>query len=221
MIRLKDVSLQLGNKKIFSGLNLAVGRGEFVYIVGSSGVGKSSLLKLLYMETFPDNGSVEIAEFNTTTIKKSKVPYLRRKIGIVFQDFRLLDDRTVYENIAFVLEVTGAKRKDIPARVINALTQVGLSQKQNEMPKHLSGGEQQRVAIARALVSEPYVLLADEPTGNLDPNVSLEIMKLLKKINQSGITVLVVTHDYNLVMKEPAKILQIKDGQVFEVSLKN
>ncbi|NTV45711.1 MAG: cell division ATP-binding protein FtsE [Chlorobiales bacterium] len=221
MIKLTNISLQLGRRQIFENLNLHISRGEFVYIVGGSGAGKSTLLKLLYMDLMPENGEVQIADFSSSVISRKDIPQLRRHLGIVFQDFRLFEDRTVQENIAFVLEVTGVKSSLIAKKVNDALTEVGLTQKRNELPINLSGGEQQRVAIARAIVSEPYVLLADEPTGNLDPEVSLSIMTLLKKINAKGITVLTVTHDYQLVRQIPARILQIKDGKIFDVALKN
>ncbi len=220
MITLSNLSLQLGRKQLFENANLNIQRGEFVYIVGASGTGKSSLLKLLYMDIMPDKGHIKIGEFESTTIKKNQIPLLRRHLGIVFQDFRLFEDRTVQENVAFVLEVTGVKKKLITKKVSDALSEVGLSQKRNEMPMHLSGGEQQRVVIARAIVREPYVIIADEPTGNLDPKVAVEIMGLLKKINQRGITVLTVTHDYSLVQKIPGRILQIKDTRIFDVALK-
>jgi cell division transport system ATP-binding protein len=219
MISLKNVSLFRGNKTILDNLSFDVKRGEMLYLVGASGAGKSSLLKLLYMDLFPDSGEVKIGEFQSNEIKKRDIPYLRRNLGVVFQDFRLLEDRSVYENVAFVLEVTDVRRKDIPKKVSDALAEVGLSQKRNQMPKHLSGGEQQRVAIARALVREPFLILADEPTGNLDPTVSLEIMSLLRKINLKGITVLVVTHDYNVVQKVPSKTVLLKDGKLTEVRL--
>jgi cell division transport system ATP-binding protein len=218
MISMRDVSLQLGNKRIFEGVSLDIKRSEFVYIVGQSGAGKSSLLKLLYMETMPDGGEVQVGEYNSRTVKPREIPYLRRNLGIVFQDFKLFEDRTVYENIAFVLEVTDVRPRDIPKKVSDALSEVGLSQKRNELPQVLSGGEQQRVSIARALAREPYVLLADEPTGNLDPHVSMEIMQLLRKIHLKGITVVVVTHDYNMVQQMPARTLMVKDGKITEVS---
>jgi cell division transport system ATP-binding protein len=219
MISLRDVSLVRGGKTILNRLNLDVKRGELVYLLGASGAGKSSFLKLLYMDLLPDSGEVRVGEFSSEKIKPKDIPYLRRNLGVVFQEFRLFDDRTVYENVAFVLEVTNVKPKDIPKKVTDALTEVGLTQKRNEMPQHLSGGEQQRVAIARALVREPYIVLADEPTGNLDPTVSLEIMMLLKKISMKGIATLVVTHDYTIVQKVPARTLLLKDGALSETSL--
>jgi cell division transport system ATP-binding protein len=219
MISLRDVSLVRGGKTILNRLNLDVKRGELVYLLGASGAGKSSFLKLLYMDLLPDSGEVRVGEFSSEKIKPKDIPFLRRNLGVVFQEFRLFDDRTVYENVAFVLEVTNVKPKDIPKKVTDALTEVGLTQKRNEMPQHLSGGEQQRVAIARALVREPYIVLADEPTGNLDPTVSLEIMMLLKKISMKGIATLVVTHDYTIVQKVPARTLLLKDGALSETSL--
>lgn len=218
MISLRDVSLQIGGRQIFDRLSLEVGRGEFLYILGPSGAGKSSLLRLLYMDILPDSGEVCIGEFSSRTIRKREIPFLRRNLGIVFQEFRLLEDRTVYENVALVLQVTGVRPKEIPKKVSDALAEVGLSQKRNEMPQRLSGGEQQRVAIARAIVREPYVLLADEPTGNLDPEVSLEIMQLLRRISFKGITTIVVTHDYHIAEKLPAKTLLMKDGKLQEIA---
>lgn len=218
MISLRNVSLRFGNKQIFERLSLEVGRGEFLYVLGASGAGKSSLLKLLYMDIFPDSGEVQVGEFNSSAIRKRDIPYLRRNLGIVFQEFRLFEDRTVYENVAFVLEVTGVRPKEIPKKVSDALSEVGLAQKRNEMPQNLSGGEQQRVAIARAIVREPYILLADEPTGNLDPQVSLEIMQLLKRISFKGITTIVVTHDYHIAEKLPARTLMVKEGRVEDIT---
>ncbi|MFQ3609570.1 MAG: ATP-binding cassette domain-containing protein [Chloroherpetonaceae bacterium] len=212
MITFDAVTLYRGNKLVLEKQSLEIQRGELLYLIGPSGAGKSSFLKLLYMDLLPDEGEVKIGEYSSRTIRQKEIPYLRRNLGIVFQEFRLFEDRTVYENVAFVLEVTDVRPKDIPKKVSAALSEVGLSQKRNEYPRHLSGGEQQRVAIARALVREPFVLLADEPTGNLDPEVSLEIMSLLKKISLKGISVVVVTHDYNIVKQVPGRILRLKDG---------
>jgi cell division transport system ATP-binding protein len=217
MIVLDKVTLYRGSKVILDKQSLEIKRGELLYLIGASGAGKSSFLKLLYMDLLPDEGEVQIGEYRSSTIKRKDIPYLRRNLGIVFQEFRLFEDRTVYENIAFVLEVTDVRAKEIPKKVSAALSEVGLSQKRNEYPRNLSGGEQQRVAIARALVREPFVLLADEPTGNLDPEVSLEIMTLLKKISLKGIAVVVVTHDYNIVKQLPSRTLRLKNGVLEDV----
>ncbi len=212
MITFNSVTLHRGNKTVLDKQSLDIKRGELLYLIGPSGAGKSSFLKLLYMDLLPDEGEVRVGEYRSGTIRRNEIPYLRRNLGIVFQEFRLFDDRTVYENVAFVLEVTDVRPKDIPKKVSAVLSEVGLSQKRNEYPRHLSGGEQQRVAIARALVREPFVLLADEPTGNLDPEVSLDIMLLLKKISLKGISVVVVTHDYNIVKQVPSRTVRLKDG---------
>jgi cell division transport system ATP-binding protein len=219
MITFDKVTLHRGNKTVLEKQSLNIQRGELLYLIGPSGAGKSSFLKLLYMDLVPDEGEVRVGEYRTGTIKPKEIPYLRRNLGIVFQEFRLFEDRTVYENVAFVLEVTDVRAKEIPKKVSAALSEVGLSQKRNEFPRTLSGGEQQRVAIARALVREPFVLLADEPTGNLDPEVSLEIMSLLKKISLKGISVVVVTHDYNNVKQMPSRILRLKDGVLEDVEI--
>lgn len=219
MITFDTVTLHRGNKTILDKQSLDIQRGELLYLIGQSGAGKSSFLKLLYMDLLPDSGEVRVGDYRSSTITQKEIPYLRRNLGIVFQEFRLFEDRTVYENIAFVLEVTDVRPKDIPKKVSAALSEVGLSQKRNDYPRTLSGGEQQRVAIARALVREPFVLLADEPTGNLDPEVSLEIMSLLKKISLKGISVVVVTHDYNIVKQVPARILRLKNGMLEDVAI--
>jgi cell division transport system ATP-binding protein len=218
MITFDTVTLHRGNKTILDKQSLDIQRGELLYLIGQSGAGKSSFLKLLYMDLLPDSGEVRVGEYRSSTITQKEIPYLRRNLGIVFQEFRLFEDRTIYENIAFVLKVTDVRPKDIPKKVSAALSEVGLSQKRNDYPRTLSGGEQQRVAIARALVREPFVLLADEPTGNLDPEVSLEIMSLLKKISLKGISVVVVTHDYNIVKQVPARILRLKNGMLEDVA---
>jgi cell division transport system ATP-binding protein len=196
-------------------------QGEFVYLVGQTGSGKSTLMRLLYFELKPEKGTVKVAGFDSIFSKSREIPHLRRKLGIVFQDFKLLDDRTIYDNVAFALFVTNTKRSDIKKRVLHTLADVGLSHKRNQMPYELSGGEQQRVVIARALVNEPLVLLADEPTGNLDPVSSSEIMDLLTKINMRGTAILMATHNYELVRKFPARVMQIKDGKLSEIDIKH
>lgn len=219
MISFIDVDIQLDNKPLFRNLNLTIESGELVYIVGKSGSGKTTLLKSLYMDVKPNRGEILIAGFSSRTIKKSQIPLLRRKLGIVFQDFRLLEDRNVYDNLAFVLMVTGTKETLIEEQVMQALDSVGLAHAAKQMPLCLSGGEQQRISLARALVREPLVILADEPTGNLDPETSLEILGYLKRINQKGITVIIGTHDYELVCHSPFRTLQIRDLNLVETTM--
>ena len=184
MISLINVDIELNKKPVFQNLNLVIQQGELVYIVGKSGSGKTTLLKSLYMDIRPKRGEILIAGYSSRTIKKRQIPHLRRKLGIVFQDFRLLEDRNVFDNLAFVLQVTGTKEQLIKEKVMHALESVGLEHSAKVMPLSLSGGEQQRISIARALACEPLVILADEPTGNLDPDTSLEILEYLKRINQ-------------------------------------
>ena len=217
MISFVNVDLELGKKPILKEVNLAIEPGQFVYIVGKSGSGKTTLLKALYMEIKPTKGEVSIGGYKSSSIKRRHIPHLRRKLGIVFQDFRLLEDRTVFENLAFVLKVTNTKNKLIKDRVMTALQEVGLEHAAKQMPLNLSGGEQQRIAIARALVREPIVILADEPTGNLDPDTSLEILEYLKKINHNGIAVIIATHDYELARHYPSKTMQI-NGQSLQAA---
>ena len=219
MISFINVDLELDKKPVFQNLNLTIQQGELVYIVGKSGSGKTTLLKSLYMDIRPTKGEILIAGYNSHTIKKREIPHLRRKLGIVFQDFRLLEDRNVYDNLAFVLMVTGTQETLIEEKVMHALESVGLEHASKQMPLLLSGGEQQRIAIARALVREPLVILADEPTGNLDPDTSLEILEYLKRIHQKGITVIVGTHDYELVCHSPFRTMQIKDLNLVETTM--
>ena len=217
MISFVNVDLELGKKPILKEVNLAIEPGQLVYIVGKSGSGKTTLLKALYMEIKPTKGEVSIGGYKSSSIKRRHIPHLRRKLGIVFQDFRLLEDRTVFENLAFVLKVTNTKNRLIKDRVMTALQEVGLEHAAKQMPLNLSGGEQQRIAIARALVREPIVILADEPTGNLDPDTSLEILEYLKKINHNGIAVIIATHDYELARHYPSKTMQI-NGQSLQAA---
>jgi cell division transport system ATP-binding protein len=220
MVQLYNVSVAFDKHIVLDGVSLDVQTGDFVSIVGASGTGKSTLLRLLYMDLMPKKGLVRVGEYASDTITKKQIPYLRRKLGIVFQDFRLLDDRTAFENVAFALQVTGAKRSDITKKVMNVMGRVGLSHRRNAMPRQLSGGEQQRVAIARALVNEPLLLLADEPTGNLDPLTAYDILKLLTDINDQGTAVIMTTHNYELVRKSKGRIVQMKDKKAVEVQLK-
>ncbi len=220
MVRLSNVCVSFNKQTILDHVSLEIEAGEFVSLVGTTGSGKSTLLRLLYMDLRPDTGSVTVEKFSSSGITSKQIPMLRRKLGVVFQDFKLLEDRSVYDNVAFSLYVTNARSVDIKRKVLNVLANVGLSHKRNSMPHQLSGGEQQRVAIARALVNEPILLLADEPTGNLDPSTSLDILKLLKDINAKGTAVLMATHNYDLVRKAQGRIVQIKDRKVFDVKLK-
>jgi cell division transport system ATP-binding protein len=220
MIELHNISVSFDGQDVLNGLNFTLKNGEFVYLVGPTGAGKSSLLRLLYMDLKPHIGVVRVAGYDSATTKSRRIPLLRRKLGIVFQDFKLLDDRDVHENVAFALYVTNTKGREIKKRVLQALAEVGLSHKRGQMPNELSGGEQQRVVIARALVNAPSLLLADEPTGNLDPHASSEIMDLLRRINMRGTAILMATHNYDLVRKYPARIVKLDNGRLFEVELK-
>ncbi len=191
-----------------------IARGEFAFLTGHSGAGKSTVLKLIYAEEFPTSGEVRVAGFATNELRRREVPRLRRRLGVVFQDFRLLEDRTAEENVAFALEVTGARRGTIAPRVMRVLAQVGLAAKAQAQSRELSGGEQQRVAIARALVNDPHVLLADEPTGNLDERAARGVFQLLRDINANGTAVVMATHNLELVRQAPYRVLELQDGAV-------
>lgn len=217
VISLNSVSVMYDYKPVLDRISFTLSNGEFCYLIGRTGAGKSSFLKLLYRDIKPSEGEIHVAGFDVTRLPDKKVPYLRRRLGIVFQDFQLLPDRTVYENIAFALEVTGNSRGKMKNRILEILGMVGLSHKRKSMPGELSGGEQQRVVIARALANEPRLLLADEPTGNLDPEASREIMDLLKKINNRGMAVLMVTHDYETVRRFPQRTMELKEGKLEKV----
>lgn len=216
MIVFDNVSKQYkhSNHLALDGVSLTVQQGEFVFLVGSSGSGKSSLLRLLLKEEKPSGGSVTIDGVNIGKLPNRKVPELRRTMGIVFQDFRLLPNKTVFENIAFGMEVIGQSRKEINARVPEVVDLVDLEGKESRLPNQLSGGEQQRVALARAVVNEPRLLLADEPTGNLDPSTSVGIMKLLDRINRGGTTILMATHDVAIVDQMRKRIVQLEKGHI-------
>ena len=220
MIELTDVSVSFDGQDVLNRLSFSMKRGEFVYLVGQTGAGKSSLMRLLYFDLIPSTGRVRVAGYDSSTVSQREIPFLRRRLGIVFQDFKLLEDRNAYDNVAFALHVTNARRSDLKKKVLHVLAEVGLSHKRNHMPHELSGGEQQRVVIARALVNEPAMLIADEPTGNLDPASSAEIMELLLRINMRGTAVLMATHNYDLVKKYPARVVQLKDGRLQEVDMK-
>jgi cell division transport system ATP-binding protein len=209
-----------GSKNIFDSVNLKINRGEFLFVVGESGIGKTTLLKLIYMELFPKDGIVKVGDYRSDKIDVNEIPFLRRKIGIVFQDFKLMDDRNIFENIAIPLYIEGEKKQEIRKKVFDISTKTGLFDKLKDFPSTLSGGEQQRVAIARALVKEPLVLIADEPTGNLDPFIAIEIVKLLNEINVTGTSVIVATHNFDIVRKmKDKKIIQIRDSKLCEVNI--
>jgi cell division transport system ATP-binding protein len=221
MIDLKNIKFSYDNKEVFEDLNLEIRKEDFSFLVGESGIGKSTLLKLMYFDLFPKSGYVKFDTYDSMTIDKKEIPLLRRKIGIVFQDFKLLNDRNVFENIATPLYIALNKKEAVKNKVYDIASQLGLINYLKEMPYDLSGGEQQRVAIARAIVNDPIFLIADEPTGNLDPFISNEIIKLLIDINVKGTTVLVATHNFEIVKRfSDKRILQIKDKKVFDVRVK-
>ena len=215
MIEFQNVKKTYDNgTKALRGVNLRLDDGEFVFLVGPSGSGKSTLIKLMTAELRPTSGSVQVNGFKVESIKQSSIPFMRRTLGVVFQDFRLIENKTVYENVAFAIRVVGAREKVIHKRVSYVLGLVGLDKKGHRLPNELSGGEQQRVAIARALVNNPSIIIADEPTGNLDPARSLEIMMLLEHINALGTTVLVVTHERDLVNRFTKRVVAIDEGKI-------
>ena len=220
MLSFKNVYFGYSDQPIFSDLNLSLGHGEFSFLIGKSGAGKSTLLQMIYMNILPKSGVVTIGEFDSSTIKARRLPFLRRKLGIIFQDFKLLKDRNIYDNIAFVLEATNTSGKEIKKKVNNALTDVGLIHRRYSMPNELSGGEKQRVAIARAIVNDPMLILADEPTGNLDPETASEILDIILKIHSRGTSVLFATHNYELVKKNPSKILKLENGKALKAVIK-
>ena len=216
IIRLKNVKKQYKNGvTAIHDLNLSIEKGSFVFVIGDSGSGKSTLMKLLYREEKPTSGQIVVGGINVAKLRNNKVYKLRRKLGIVFQDYRLLPKLTVYENVAFAMEVIGATKQTIRIKVLKALEVVGLKNKVHNYPSQLSGGEQQRVAIARAIVNNPKMLLCDEPTGNLDPTMSMEIMNVLDDINKTwGTTIIVVTHDKAIVNKMKKQVITLKEGRL-------
>ena len=215
IIELVNATIYQRDNAVLSNVTFNIGNGEFVYLIGKTGSGKSSLLKTLYAELPADEGIVKVAGFDLTDISRKEIPYLRRKLGIVFQDFQLLDDRNVEANLEFVLRATGwYDEEQISNRIDEVLEKVGLKDKRKSMPYNLSGGERQGVAIARALLNDPDVILADEPTGNLDPETTLDVLKVLLKIAESGTAVLMATHNYGLIQKYPGRILKCENHQV-------
>lgn len=218
VLQLKNTYIYQRSNLILSDVNLTINKGELVYLIGKTGTGKSSLIKLLYGDLPLKKGQAQVVGFDLNHLKESEIPLLRRKLGVVFQDFKLLSDRNVFNNLSFVLKATGWKDKEkIKKRIEKVLEKVNMQHKAQKFPHELSGGEQQRVAIARALLNNPELILADEPTGNLDPETSFEVMQVLKEINASGRTILMATHDYALILKFPSKTLKCDGEKIFEV----
>ncbi len=213
VITLKNVDIFQQKHLVLSNVNLSIGKGEFIYLIGQSGSGKSSLLKIIYGDLYIGSGEGMVAGFDLKKLHENDVPFLRRKLGIVFQDFHLLSDRTIEKNLEFALKATGWKdKKVIDGRILDVLEKVGLRSKLKKMPHELSGGEQQRIVIARALLNNPEIILADEPTGNLDPATSEEIVLLLRDIANSGTAILMATHDYTIIRNMPSRIIKTGDG---------
>ena len=222
IIDLKKINISIDNKNILSDVSFLMRNGEFMYLIGKTGSGKSSLLKILYGEIKIKDGTGEVAGMDILNIKEKNIPFLRRKLGVVFQDFKLLPDRSIEKNLEFVLKATDWRdKKKISNRISKVLEKVKLSETLKKFPHELSGGEQQRIAIARAILNDPELILADEPTGNLDPATSAEIMEVLKDINNNGTTILIATHDYDIISKFPAKTLRIEDGKFYQLQEKN
>ncbi|MFO7764900.1 MAG: cell division ATP-binding protein FtsE [Pelovirga sp.] len=215
MIQLYNVSKRYSRDSVaVKDLSVKIDKGEFVYVTGASGAGKTTFLRMLYIAERPTRGQILVDGQNITRIRSHQIPYLRRKIGVVFQDFKLLQSRTVFENVAFALEAQGKKRFEVSKKVYQALKEVGLEHRLQRKPLELSGGEQQRIAIARALVVDPLILLADEPSGNLDQDVTMDIMELFKRANARGTTVLLATHDYSLHRRFPRRVLTLDEGKL-------
>ena len=218
ILQLKNASIYQGDRMVLSDVNIEMNKGDFVYLIGKTGSGKSSFMKTLYGDLQLTEGEGHIVDYDLRTLEENDIPFLRRKLGIVFQDFKLLPDRTINSNLEFVLKATGWKDKvKISERIEAVLDKVAMKTKGFKFPHELSGGEQQRIAIARALLNEPELILADEPTGNLDPQTSIEVMEVLRDINKNGNTILMATHDYALLLKYPSKTLKCDENKVFEV----
>ncbi len=218
VLELKNASIFQGESLVLSDVNLEMKKGDFVYLIGKTGTGKSSFMKTLYGDLMLTKGEGAIVDFNLGTLTENEIPFLRRKLGVVFQDFKLLNDRTINSNLEFVLRATGWKDKtEIQSKIEGVLGKVAMKSKGFKFPYELSGGEQQRIAIARALLNNPELILADEPTGNLDPQTSIEVMEVLQDLNKKGHTILMATHDYALLLKYPSKTLKCDEGKVYEV----
>ena len=221
IIHFDKVKIKINDKKNLSNINLTVDEKDFIFLIGKTGSGKSSILRTIYADMPINNGEARVLEYNLTTIKRKEIPFLRRKIGVIFQDFKLLPDRSVAKNLEFVLKATEWKNKQkIEERIDNVLEKVKMNDYSNRYPHELSGGEKQRVSIARALLNNPKLVLADEPTGNLDPATSMEIMNILNSINLNGTSIIMATHDYELISKNPKKTIRIEDDRLFELSKK-
>ena len=218
IIYFNKVGIKLNDNKALKNINLDIITKDFIYLIGKTGSGKSSILRTIYADFPLVQGEAEVLGYDLIKIKKKEIPNLRRKIGIIFQDFKLLPDRTVFKNLEFVLKATEWKKKEkIEERIDNVLEQVKMNDYKNRLPNELSGGEKQRVSIARALLNKPKLVLADEPTGNLDPATSLEIMNILNSINNQGTSIIMATHDYQLISKNPKKTIRIEDERIFEL----
>ena len=218
-VAIENLNIELSGKNILTDINLIIEKGEMTFLIGKTGSGKTTLIKSLYGDiSIKNSKKFEIVDFNIRDIKDYQIPFLRRKIGIVFQDFKLLDDRSVFKNLEFVLKATGwTDNNKIEDRILEVLHMVGIEINLDTYPSKLSGGEQQRIAIARALLNNPELIIADEPTGNLDPETSIEIISLFEKLNNLGITMIIATHDYNLILKLPGKIYRCENKKLFEV----
>lgn len=222
LVQFENATIIQNKQTILSDVNIEVQQGDFTFLIGKTGTGKSSLIKTLYADLPLQSGSGRVSDFNLAEIKQREIPFLRRRLGVVFQDFKLLPDRSIFENLSFVLKSTGWKdKKEIKERIEEVLDSLGVEGISGKYAFELSGGEQQRVAIARALLNEPELIIADEPTGNLDPQTSLEIMEVFRGLHQKGMTIIMATHDYNMIVKFPGKILRCDAGKIYEVVQKN
>ena len=220
ILNLSNVQVVQDGNLIFPEVNLKMNQGDFIYLIGKTGTGKSSLMRILYGDLTLKHGKCRIVGFDLEKLSQRKIPFLRRKLGVVFQDLKLLNDRSVFENLAFVLKATGWKdSKEIETQIYKVLKRVDIQTKAYKMPFQLSGGEQQRVAIARALLNDPDLILADEPTGNLDPQTSIEVMEVLESIHQDGKSILMATHDYGLILKFPQRTFKCEHGKFFEIDI--
>jgi cell division transport system ATP-binding protein len=218
VLSIKNATIYQDKNPVLTDVNIEVNHGEFLYLIGRTGSGKSSFLKTLYADLSLTEGEGSVVGYDLSTLKETDIPYLRRKLGVVFQDFKLLPDRSVKDNLLFVLKATGwSEQEEMDVKIEEVLDKVGMKGLASKMPHQLSGGEQQRVGIARALLNDPELILADEPTGNLDPQTSIEVMEVLRNINANGKTILMATHDYALVLKYPSKTLKFEEGKMFEV----